>query len=124
MEDTIKRLGKVLGAGSMEAAGHDARFSVVDEEGFKLRVSIEGQSQRFMATLTDGSGKTRCSIDLAPVTEAYEEPSFDGRVTIRVGHQLVHLDSQPNVGIEVESIEPEHRSKSQRMRALQATEEQ
>ena len=118
MEDTIKRLGKVLGASSMEAAGHDARFSVMDESGYKLRVSIEGQTQRFMATLTDANNRTRCSIDLAPVTEAFEEPSFAGRVTLRVGHQLVHLDSQPNVGIEVESIEPEHRSKSQRMRAL------
>jgi hypothetical protein len=118
VEETIKRLGKVLGASSMEAAGHDARFSVEDDSGFKLRVSIEGASQRFMATLTDAGGKTRCTVDLAPVTEAFEEPNFEGRVTLRVGHQLVHLDSLPTVGIEVESIEPEHRAESQRLRAM------
>lgn len=105
MEETVRRLAKLLGATSVEAAGHDAHISVLDEKGAELRLSIKGAAQRMMAVLVDATGTTRVSLDVAPVTLAFEERDFPGRVTLRVGFQLVHLDGQPEVGIEVESID-------------------
>ena len=118
MEETIKRLAKVLGASALEAAGNDARFTVEDGTGAKLHVSIEGHQQRVMVTLSDSAGVVRSSLDLAPISEAFEEPKYPGRITLRVGNQLLHLENEPNLALEVESIPPEHRNKSQRMRAL------
>lgn len=120
MDDTIRRLAKVLGATSIEANGPDARFMIEDAQGATLRANVEHTSQRFMAVLVDPAGVTRCSIDLAPITEAFEERRFPGRVTLRVGHQLVHIDSQPSLGLQVESIDPAHRLESQRLRAMTA----
>lgn len=121
MEETIRRMAKVLGAQSVEAAGHTVGFMVRGSQGAAMRVHIDMERQRFMCVLDDAAGITRCSLDLAPISECFEEPEFPGRVTLRVGHQLVHLDTQPNLGIELESIDPEYRSISQRMRATQAT---
>lgn len=115
MEETVRQLAKFLGATSVEAAGHDAIISVRDSKGAELRLSIKGSSQRMMAVLKDPSGTTRCSLDLAPVTIAFEEREYPGRVTLRVGYQLVHLDGQPEVGIEVESLDLEKRAPSQRL---------
>jgi hypothetical protein len=117
MEATIRRLAKVLRASAIEASGNDARFSVEDDTGAKLHVSIEGHQQRVMVTLRDGGGVVRCSLDMAPVSEAFEEPKFPGRVTLRVGNQLIHVENEPTLAVEMESIPAEHRDKSQRMRA-------
>lgn len=115
MEETVRQLAKLLGATSVEAAGHDAHISVRDTKGAELRLSIRGASQRMMAVLVDATGTTRISLDLAPVTLAFEERDYPGRVTLRVGYQLVHLDGQPEVGIEVESLEIDQRTPSQRL---------
>lgn len=114
MDDTIRRLAKVLGASSLQASGHEAGFQVQDESGAQLHVNLELTSQRLMATLVDAAGTTRCSLDMAPVTEAFEDPECPGRVTLRIVHQLVHLDGRPSIGIEVESIPVDQRGKSQR----------
>ncbi len=115
MEETVRQLAKLLGATSVEAAGHDATILVRDPQGAELRLSIKGASQRMMAVLVDATGTTRISLDLAPVTLAFEDRDYPGRVTLRVGYQLVHLDGQPEVGIEVESLDFEQRSASQRL---------
>jgi hypothetical protein len=117
MESTIRRLAKVLGASRLEASGHDARFSVAGDQGASLKVSIEGESQRVMVTLKDGDGIVRCSLDLAPVSEAFEEPQFPGRITLRIGNQLLHLENEPNLAVELESIPVDQRSRSQRVLA-------
>lgn len=119
MEETIRRLTKILGASQVEAAGHDVRFAVEDQSGAKLHVSLEGEAQRVMVTLIDPNGAVRCSLDMAPVSEAFEEPKFPGRVTLRIGNQLLHLENEPNLAIEFESIEPEYRNQSARMRAAE-----
>ncbi|RMG09053.1 MAG: hypothetical protein D6731_20520 [Planctomycetota bacterium] len=124
MEETIRRLTKVLGAASVEVSGHDARFSVEEDGGAKLHVNIEGDPQRVMVTLRDGEGKLRCSLDVAPVSEAFEEPDFPGRVTLRVGNQLLHLDSDPSLAVELESIPPDQRSMSQRLLRAAAVEQE
>lgn len=118
MEETVRHLAKLLGATSVEAAGHDAIISVRDAKGAELRLCIKGAAQRMMAVLKDASGTTRISLDLAPVTLAFEEREYPGRVTLRVGYQLVHLDGQPEVGIEVESLDIEQRAPSQRLVAV------
>lgn len=115
MEETVRQLAKLLGATEVECAGHDAHLKVVDAEGAELRLSLKVGAQRMMAVLVDPSGMTRCSIDMAPVSFAFEEREFPGRVTLRVGYQLVHLDGQPSVGIEVESLDLEERTRSQRL---------
>ena len=120
MEDTIRRLTKILGASQVEVAGHDVRFCAEDDAGAKLHVSLEGEAQRVMVTLLDPAGVVRCSLDMAPVSEAFEEPDFPGRVTLRIGNQLLHLENEPNLAIEFESIEPEYRNQSARLRATQA----
>lgn len=115
MENTIRRLTKILGASSVEASGHDVRFSVEDNDGAKMHVSLEGQQQRIMVTLRDSANIVRCSFDLAPVSEAFEEPRYPGRITLRIGNQLLHIENEPNLAVELESIAPENRSKSQRV---------
>ena len=115
MEDTVRRLAKHLGASSVEGTGHGASFMIEDGQGAQLRLNIEGTGQRVMAVLDDPDGTTRCSLDLAPVSEAFEDADFPGRVNLRVGNQLVHIDSQPSLGIEVESIAVDQRTRSQRL---------
>jgi hypothetical protein len=115
MEETIRRAAKLLGAEGVECAGHGVRFVVRDAHGAELRVSINMNTQRLMAVVVDGTGTTRLSLDMAPVSVAFEESSYPGRVTLRVGFQLVHLDGKPSVGVEIESLELEERSKSQRL---------
>lgn len=100
MEDTTKRLAKVLGATGVESMGHDVRFSVESKDGTRLKVNIEGQQQRLMAVLTDANGVTRADLDVAPVQKVTEDPAFSGRVTIHVGSQMIHIDSQPTLAIE------------------------
>lgn len=101
MEETIRRIAKVLGAKGVEASGHDSRFQVTDTQGAQLKVSIEGTQQRIMGVLDDAGGITRCDLDLAPVSHVTEDPKHPGRVTLHVGNILVHLDSQPSLAIEI-----------------------
>jgi hypothetical protein len=101
MEDTIRRLARVLGATGVESMGHDVRFSVESKDGSRLKVNIEGQQQRLMAVLTDANGVTRADVDVAPVQKVTEAPGFPGRVTIHVGTQMIHIDSQPTLAIEL-----------------------
>jgi|RhiMetdeSRZDD1v2_1073273.scaffolds.fasta_scaffold1736041_2 hypothetical protein len=105
MDSTVSLLAKVLGAKGVESTEHDTRFVAETPEGGRLKVSIAGSAQRFMATLVDAAGVTRCSIDVAPVTKVKESPGFPGRVTLHVGKTLVHIDSQPSLAIELETIE-------------------
>jgi hypothetical protein len=105
MESTVSLLAKVLGAKGVENSASDTRFVADSPEGGRLKVSIAGSAQRFMATLVDSAGVTRCSIDVAPVTKVKEDPHTPGRVTLHVGRTLVHIDSQPSIAIELETLE-------------------
>ena len=55
MDNTIRRMAKILGASGVEASGHDASFEVASASGERLRVSLKGDSQRLMAVLQDPS---------------------------------------------------------------------
>jgi hypothetical protein len=105
MDSTVARFAKVMGASEVQVAGHDVRFAVDSGDGGRLRVSFEGDQQRFMGVLIDANGVTRTTIDVAPVTKVVEELGFPGRVTLRVGHCLIHIDSKPSLAIEIESDE-------------------
>ena len=105
MESTISRMAKRLGATSVEAIGHDARFAVVGAAGDRLTVSLEGQQQRFMAVLIDAQGVTRASIDVAPVNRVIEDESVDGRVTLIVRRLAIQIDTQPSLAIELSTVE-------------------
>jgi hypothetical protein len=105
MEDTVRRLAHVLGATGVESVGHDARFVVDSEDGCRLTVSLGGEQQRFMAVLRDKTGVTRADLDVAPVTKVSEHPDFPGRVTLHVGHLLIHVEARPSLAIEVLSEE-------------------
>lgn len=105
MENTIARMAKRLGATSVEAIGHDARFAVVGATGGRLTVSVEGQSQRLMAVLLDANGVTRCSIDIAPVSRVVEDESVEGRVTVMVQRMAIQIDSKPTLAIEINSMD-------------------
>lgn len=105
MDTTVARFAKNLGANEVEVAGHDVRFAVDDAHGARLRVSFEDAQQRIMGVLIDANGVTRCSLDVAPVTNVVEDRSFPGRVTLCVGHCRIHIDSKPTLAIEIESDE-------------------
>ena len=106
MDTTIARFAKVLGAKEIQISGHDVRFAVDGLQGGRLRVSFEGDQQRFMAVLSDASGITRTTLDVAPVTRIDEdERRHPGRVVLHVGRALIHIDSQPTLAIEIESDE-------------------
>lgn len=105
MDSTVALLAKILGAKGVEGSGSDARFAVESPEGGRLKVSVGGRTQRFMATLIDANGVTRASIDVAPVTHVREDQGFPGRVTLQVGKTLIHIDSQPSLAIELSTIE-------------------
>ena len=107
MDSTVSRLTKVLGAAGVESAGHDARFTVDDAAGSCLKVSIEGEQQRFMGVLVDGAGVSRVTVDVAPVTSVIETPGFPGRVSLHVGGTIIHIDSQPSLAIEIVTAEPD-----------------
>lgn len=103
MEITYQQLAKVLGADAVEAYGHDVRFAVHGAGGGCLKVSIEGNAQRFMAVLSDEAGITRCSVDIAPVTKMIEAKGFPGRVTLIAGPLRISFDSKPTLAVEIES---------------------
>jgi hypothetical protein len=105
MDNTVRRMAKILGAHGVEATAHDARFMVEGAGGGKLRLSLEGQQQRLMAVLSDATGQTCCTVDVAPVSRMTEDPSAPGRATIHIGHVQIHLDSQPTLAIEIVSNE-------------------
>ena len=105
MDDTIRRLARLLGAQGVEGTGGDARFAVDGADGSKLKVSIDGARQRFMCVLKDGKGVTRADLDIAPVKKAAEDPGFPGRVTFHVGMLAVHVDSEPTLAVEVVTAE-------------------
>lgn len=122
MEDTTRRLTRVLGATSVQAADHDSMFEVRDARGAVMRGDIKLSTQHLMLIVIDPDGTTRTSLDIGPISEAFEQPDVPGRVTLRVGNLLVHLDGQPLVGVELESIPVEDRNKSQRLLARKASE--
>lgn len=101
MDSSVSRLAKVLGASGVESAGHDARFSVDGADGSRLKVSIEGDQQRFMGVVIDAAGVTRCTLDVAPVTHVAEAPGFPGRVSLHLGKTIIHIDSRPSIAIEI-----------------------
>lgn len=101
MDDTIKRLAKVLGANGLESLGSDARFAVDAADGSRLKVSTEAHQQRFMAVLYDSKGVTRADVDIAPVQKVTEDPAFPGRITLHVGTLLIQIDSKPTLAIEI-----------------------
>ena len=103
METTVRRLAKILGASGVEGAGHDARFIVEGVNGDCLRVSVEGQQQRLMAVLQCSAGRTRATVDVAPVSKVTEDVNVPGRATLHIGHMLIHLDSDPALSIEIET---------------------
>jgi hypothetical protein len=101
METTVRRLAKILGASGVEGAGHDARFLVEGVNGDCLRVSLEGQQQRLMAVLQDSGGRTRATIDVAPITRVTEDVQISGRATVHIGRMMIHIDSDPALSIEI-----------------------
>jgi len=105
MESTIARMAKRLGATSIEAMGHDARFAVVGAAGDRLTVSVEGAQQRFMAVLTDAAGVVRTSIDVAPVNRVVEDEGAAGRLTVYVRRMAIQIDSQPSLAVEINTVE-------------------
>ena len=100
MEQTIRRLAKVLGASGIESAGHDTRFVVEGAQGGRLQVSVEGAQQRLMAVLKDAQGVVRCTLDLAPIRAVTEDKQFPHRITLHVGSMAVHLDAEPTLAVE------------------------
>ncbi len=98
-------MARVLGASGLEGAGHDARFVVVGASQGKLHISLEGDTQRLMAVLMDSAGVIRCTVDVAPVAKAVEDPGTPGRITLHVGKLRIHLDSKPTLAIEVISVD-------------------
>ena len=105
MVNTIRRMAKILGASGVEASGHDASFEVSSAGGERLRVSLQGDSQRLMAVLQDPTGQTRCTVDIAPVAHVTETPAVPGRATVHMGRLLIHIDSQPTLSIAVVSTD-------------------
>lgn len=105
MDDTIRRLAKVLGASGLEGMGADARFAVDAADGSRLKVAIEGGHQRFMCVLQDAKGVTRADLDVSPVKKVIEDPAFPGRVVLQVGTLVIHLDSKPTLAVEVLAAE-------------------
>jgi hypothetical protein len=101
MDDTVKRLAKVLGASGLESLGSDARFAVDAADGSRLKVNMEAHHQRFMAVLCDAKGVTRADIDVAPVQKVTEDAAFPGRITLHMGTLLIQIDSKPTLAIEV-----------------------
>jgi hypothetical protein len=101
MEDTIRRLAKVLGATGLEGNGADARFAVEAPDGSRLKVQVGAGLQRLMCVLQDPGGVTRADLDIAPVKKVEEDPNFAGRVVVHVGVFKVQLDTQPTLAVEV-----------------------
>jgi hypothetical protein len=106
MDDTTKRLAKVLGASGVESLGNDVRFAVDSSDGARLKVNIEGTHQRLMAVLLDAKGVVRADLDVAPIQKVTEDPAFPGRVTMHVGTLLIQIDSKPTLAIEILSAKP------------------
>jgi hypothetical protein len=105
METTVRRLAKILGATGVEGSGHDARFIVEGVNGDCLRVSVEAQQQRLMAVLHDGAGRTRATLDIAPISRVTEDPSAPGRATVHIGRLMIDLVSEPALSIEIVSTD-------------------
>lgn len=101
MEDTARRLAKVLGASGVESMGSDVRFAVDADDGSRLKVSLEGKQQRLMAVLLDSRGIVRADVDIAPINKVVEDSAFPGRVTMNVGTLVVRIDSKPTLAIEL-----------------------
>jgi hypothetical protein len=101
MENTIRRMAKILGASAVESSEHDARFEVAHVSGARLRVSLKSEQQRLMAVLQDSGGQTRCTVDVAPVAHVTEDAGTPGRATVHIGRMQIHIDSQPLLSIEI-----------------------
>jgi hypothetical protein len=107
MESTISRMAKTLGASSVEAVGHDARFAVIGSTGDRMTVSLKAQEQRLMAVLVDAQGVIRASIDVAPVNRVVEDVLVPGHVKVLVGRMVIQLDTRPTLAIEVGMVDEE-----------------
>lgn len=104
METTERTLARRLGAIGVEGAGGDARFAVQGKQGGHLKVSLSARQQRFMGVLSDQAGVVRCTVDVAPVAHVTEDKNFPGRVTLHVGKTLIHIDTLPDIAIEILTI--------------------
>ncbi len=100
MDDSIRRLARVLGASTVEGSGGLVRFAVNAADGSTLKVNIEAAQQRFMAVLSDAKGVTRADIDIGPVRKVTEDTGFPGRIILHLGSVRVQIDSQPSLAIE------------------------
>ncbi len=103
MDDTIRRMAKVLNGRGLEITGPDARFEVQDSQGSRLKVSVEGAQQRMMGVVIDPQGVTRTTFDVAPIASVLESPKIPGRITLVVGALAVQIDSQPLLALEIVS---------------------
>jgi hypothetical protein len=102
MENTARRLAKVLGGVGLEAQGHGVRFVVEGNDGARLKVNIDLAHQRFMAVLSDANGVVRADLDVAPVQHVTEDEKREpGRVTLHLGQLQIQIDSQPTLAVEV-----------------------
>jgi hypothetical protein len=103
MDDTIRRVAKVLNGRGLEISGPDARFEVQDGHGSRLKVSVEGARQRMMGVLLDANGVARTTFDVAPIASVREDPKAPGRVTLVVGSLEVQIDTLPALALEIVS---------------------
>ena len=68
-------------------------------------MSLSARQQRFMGVLSDANGISRCSVDVAPVAHVTEDPAFPGRVTLHIGKTLIHIDTLPDLAIEMVTLQ-------------------
>lgn len=100
MDDTTKRLAKVLGASNVESLGSDVRFAVDSADGARLKVSIDAR-QHFMGVLLDPKGVVRADFDVGPVAKVTEDAAFPGRVTLHIGTLMLQIDTKPTLAVEL-----------------------
>ncbi len=74
---------------------------VEDESRAALKISVDARRQRVQATLTDGGGVMRSTVDVAPVSHVVQDPAFGGRVLLHVGTLQIRIDSKPTLAIEI-----------------------
>ncbi len=102
MLDTVSRMAKTLGGSGVEGVGHDARFLVEQNDGSRLRVSLESVQQRFISELVDSSGTTRVTLDVGPVSHVTEDAKRSpGRLTLHFGNTVILIESQPTLAIQI-----------------------
>lgn len=96
-------LAKALGATQVTSAGAEVWMLVEDEARAALKISVDAGHQRVMATLTDGHGIMRNTVDVAPVSHVREDPAFPGRVALHVGTLQIRIERHPTLAIQIVS---------------------